>query len=137
SYRKMAKEVVDLLTEQNCKTDDILLLGSKGFVKDLENFLAEKYSIGIDISKHLVGSYGDKAEDVLKINRNRRISEKYPYIESEIIYAIRKEYACKPMDIVARRIRLAFLDVEESKNVLPKIVGVMEKELGWDEPKSN
>lgn len=43
-----------------------------------------------------------------------------------------KEYACTAVDVVARRMRLAFLNTYAAEEALPKIVELMAKELKWD-----
>ncbi len=55
----------------------------------------------------------------------------YPYIESEVIYAVRKEYACKISDFIARRIRLAFLNSKAANSILDKVADLMGEELKW------
>ena len=37
--------------------------------------------------------------------------------------------------MVARRLRLAFLDVRVTESVLPRVAELMAKELGWDNTK--
>ena len=44
------------------------------------------------------------------LHPHKLIVKGYPYIEEEIIYAIRHEYAVRVEDIIARRTRLAFLN---------------------------
>ena len=44
------------------------------------------------------------------LHPHKLIVKGYPYIEEEIIYAIRYEYAVRVEDIIARRTRLAFLN---------------------------
>ena len=56
--------------------------------------------------------------------------EEFPYIEAEVKYAV-KEYARTATDVVARRTRLAFLNVQAADEALPRIVEIMAKELGW------
>ena len=41
------------------------------------------------------------------------------------------EYACNPIDFLARRSRLAFLDVRAAEEVLPKVIDLMAAELNW------
>lgn len=48
------------------------------------------------------------------------------------MYAI-KEYACTALDIIARRTRLGFLNVQAADEALPRIVQIMGKELNWSE----
>ena len=84
--------------------------------------------------------YGDKAVDVLKLAEptgkswpllGTRLVERYPYIEAEIRYAT-QEYAVNAVDVIARRTRLAFQDVDAAKQALPRIVELMGQELKWD-----
>lgn len=60
-----------------------------------------------------------------------RLSHEFPYIEAEVKYAI-KEYACTAIDVLARRTRLAFLNVQAAHEALPRIVDIMAAELNWD-----
>ena len=53
-----------------------------------------------------------------------------PIIVFQVLYGIR-EYACTATDIMARRTRLAFLNVHAAAEALPRIVEIMAKELGW------
>ena len=64
----------------------------------------------------------------------RRLHEEFPYIEAEVIYAI-KEYARTAVDILARRTRLSFLNVLAADEALPRVIEIMAKELKWDEKK--
>ena len=54
----------------------------------------------------------------------------FPYIEAEVRYACR-EYAQKATDIIARRLRLAFLNAQAAHEALPRIVEIMAEELKW------
>ena len=60
-----------------------------------------------------------------------RLSQEFPYIEAEVKYAVR-EYACTAVDVLARRTRLAFLNVQAAHEALPRIMEIMAAELGWD-----
>ena len=46
-----------------------------------------------------------------------------------------KEYACTAIDVIARRTRLGFLNVQAADEALPRIVEIMGKELDWSEQK--
>lgn len=46
-----------------------------------------------------------------------------------------KEYACTAVDIISRRTRLAFLNVQAAEEALPRIVELMGRELNWDDNK--
>lgn len=46
-----------------------------------------------------------------------------------------KEYARTAVDIISRRTRLAFLNVQAAHEALPTIVDIMARELNWCEQK--
>jgi len=47
-----------------------------------------------------------------------------------VIYAVR-EYAATVVDVIARRTRLAFLNVRAAEESLPRVIELMSRELGW------
>jgi glycerol-3-phosphate dehydrogenase len=60
----------------------------------------------------------------------------WPYLEAEVIYAVRHEMACTPLDVLARRTRLAFLDTSAALGAVPRVVELMGRELGWNPDKA-
>lgn len=44
-----------------------------------------------------------------------------------------REYACTAVDMIARRLRLAFLNVQAAAEALPAIVDIMAEELKWSD----
>ena len=44
-----------------------------------------------------------------------------------------KEYAATAVDVIARRLRLSFLNVQAAEEALPVVVQIMGDELGWDQ----
>lgn len=139
TYRKMAEEVVDkavlkgdLPSKSNSRTADLKLWGAKYYKKSLARELISFEHFPEDIAKHLAHSYGDKVDEVININHKMgrsRLVDGYPFIEAEVIYAVRVEYAQEPSDILARRMRLAFLDHSAALKALPKVVSLLSKEL--------
>ena len=91
------------------------------------------------MAKHLVHCYGTKAVQVVKEASltgdrwpvvGKRLSAQFPHIEAEVKFAI-QEYACTVVDVLARRTRLAFLNVATARDLLPCVTEIMAKELGW------
>lgn len=81
-------------------------------------------------------SYGTRAArvaDIAKEGFGNRLADGYPYLEAEVIYAVKEEYARTAVDVIARRTRLAFLDVEASLLAVNRVVDLMAKTLNWDE----
>jgi len=56
----------------------------------------------------------------------------YPYLEAEVIFAARHDWACHPEDVLARRTRLAFLNRDAAVKAVGRVVQLMAKELLWD-----
>ena len=52
----------------------------------------------------------------------------------QVVYACR-EYACTAIDVLARRLRLAFLNVHAAEEALPRVVEIMARELRWSAQK--
>ena len=52
------------------------------------------------------------------------------YLFTQVLYAMR-EYACTAVDIIARRTRLAFLNVHAAEEAVPRVIELMAKELNW------
>ena len=46
-------------------------------------------------------------------------------------YAVRHEYALTATDVIARRIRLSFLNAQAAAEALPRVVDIMAEELNW------
>ena len=51
---------------------------------------------------------------------------------SQIRYGVR-EYACTAIDMIARRLRLAFLNNQAAQEALPAVIDIMAEELKWSE----
>lgn len=148
TYRAMAEETVDraiqeydLKPKSKCNTEHLPMIGSKGFTNTMFIGLVQDRGMDTEVAQALVGSYGTRAWQVAAIEDptemswpkyGKRISPNYPYIEAEVRYAVREEYACTAVDVLARRTRLAFLNAEAALNALPKVIELMSEELGWD-----
>ncbi|XP_043966139.1 glycerol-3-phosphate dehydrogenase, mitochondrial isoform X1 [Gambusia affinis] len=149
TYRAMAEETIDAavkflhLPARPCRTVGLMLEGAKGWTPTLYIRLVQDYGMEEEVARHLATAYGDKAFDVAKMARvtgqrwpivGKRLVSEFPYIEAEVLYAI-KEYACTAIDVLARRTRLGFLNVQAADEALPRIVQIMGKELNWSQEK--
>lgn len=56
----------------------------------------------------------------------------YPYLEAEVIFAARHDWAVHPEDVLTRRTRLAFLNRDAAVKSVARVVQLMAKELHWD-----
>ncbi|CZT09192.1 hypothetical protein WAI453_005654 [Rhynchosporium graminicola] len=124
-----------------CQTHQVKLVGAHGFSRTLFINLIQHFGVETDIAKHLTESYGDRAWTVAALSspteqrfpvRGERISPLYPFIDGEVRYAVRHEYAQTAVDVLARRTRLAFLNAQAALEATPKVIDIMAQELKWD-----
>jgi glycerol-3-phosphate dehydrogenase len=125
----------------SCQTHQVKLVGAHGFSKTLFINLIQHFGVETDVAKHLTESYGDRAWTVAALSspteqrfpaRGERISPLYPFVDGEVRYAVRHEYAQTAVDVIARRTRLAFLNAQAALEALPKVIDIMAAELKWD-----
>ncbi|NWR42344.1 GPDM protein, partial [Regulus satrapa] len=149
TYRAMARDTIDAAVREHnlkagsCVTMGLQLEGAQDWSPTLYIRLVQDYGLESEVAQHLASTYGDKAFEVAKIAQvtgkrwpivGKRLVSEFPYIEAEVVYAV-KEYARTAVDIVSRRTRLAFLNVQAAEEALPRIVDIMAKELNWCEQK--
>ncbi|NWV08531.1 GPDM protein, partial [Ptilonorhynchus violaceus] len=149
TYRAMARDTIDAaIQEHNLKagssrTMGLQLEGAQDWSPTLYIRLVQDYGLESEVAQHLASTYGDKAFEVAKIAQvtgkrwpivGKRLVSEFPYIEAEVVYGV-KEYARTAVDIISRRTRLAFLNVQAAEEALPRIVDIMGKELNWSEQK--
>ncbi len=129
TYRLMAEEVVDRaiaeagLVANPCRTRELPLLGAADYRSELADELVKMYSLDGDIATHLAHAYGDRAEAVLALAPaapGERLVEGYPYVEAEVVWAARHEMALGVEDVLARRLRLTFINAAAAQAVRPR-----------------
>jgi len=136
----------DMELDGSCQTHQVRLIGAHGFSKTLFINIIQHYGIDTEVAKHLTTSYGDRAWNVAALCaptnqrfpvRGERISELYPYVDGEIRYAVRHEYAQTACDVIGRRTRLSFLNAQAALEALPKVIDLMGEELSWNQHRKN
>ncbi|KMU91052.1 glycerol-3-phosphate dehydrogenase [Coccidioides immitis H538.4] len=134
------------ILDGSCQTHQVRLIGAHGYSKTLFINLIQHFGLATDVAKHLTESYGDRAWEVAAMSSPTnirfplcgvRISPLYPFIDGEIRYAVRREYAQTAVDVLARRTRLAFLNARAALEALPTVVDIMAEELHWDEKRKD
>lgn len=127
TYRKIAEDVVDKVIEIHrlpnvkCKTRHIAIHGHTTITESERKNHLSVY--GTDISELLKLQ---EAEPELK----EKLHPNYPYTLSEVVWAIRNEMARTVEDILARRLRLLFLDARASIECAEKVASLLSEELG-------
>jgi glycerol-3-phosphate dehydrogenase len=142
TYRKMALDTVDeailvgdLRAKGPSRTEAIMLAGGEGFNPAQAKVLTDD-GFDEDVAVYLHHTYGSRAPQVAALaqeGHGARLAEGHPYLEAEVIYGARCEFARTAEDVLARRTRLGFLDEKAALEALPKVVALLSGELGWDE----
>lgn len=128
TYRKMAEDVIEVaiqkagLPEKECLTKNLPVHGHKKTTDPQEP----------------LACYGTDKEKILGlIKENKFLSEQIhpslPYINAEIIWAVRHEMCQTIEDALCRRTRALFLDARAAIVSAPAIAGLMAKELNKDQ----
>ena len=124
TYRRMAQDTVNKIIALNklpdatCKTKNLLIHGANG---------------AVDRSNHLY-IYGADQKGIAKlVSENPVLGEQlHPSLEftkAEVIWAIRHEMARTIEDVLARRVRVLFLDAKAAIEIAPMVGELIREEL--------
>jgi glycerol-3-phosphate dehydrogenase len=131
TYRKMAKDAVDnaafvaKLEIKTCTTDKLRIHGWLETADEADSLHA----------------YGSDAAYIKKLASDdpllaEKIHPDFPFILAEVVWAIREEMAMTVEDVLARRLRLLFLDTRIAMEVAPAVArlmaGVLGRDLQWE-----
>ena len=102
TYRRMAQDAVDRLTDRPCRTTDLPLVGAVGTTPR-------------DVPVRLVRRYGAEAGDVAALaSRDASlllpVAPGVPVLGVELLWGVLAEGALTPEDLLERRTRLSFVD---------------------------
>ncbi len=126
TYRKMAEDTINAaikiggLLIKNCITKDLKIYGYTK--EDSKNYLC---------------IYGTDEENIRAlIDKNSHLAKKLiahlPYTIAEVIWAVKNEMARTVEDVLARRLRILFLDAKAAINVAPQVAAIVASELNYD-----
>ncbi len=124
TYRDMAEDIINKAISvanipfRKCITRDLLIHGYKKDV-DRSSF---QYVYGTDYKK-IMDLQNEKPEWGNLLHPN------YEYSEAGVIWAIREEMAMTIEDVLARRLRILFLDARAAIDMAPKVASLMAKEM--------
>ena len=124
TYRNMAQDCVDQaatladLPERSCLTRGLKI---HGYHTDASNFGS-------------LSTYGADAPAIQKLTSadaalGRVLDSQLPYIEAEVVWAVRAEMARSVEDVLARRTRALFLDAKAAMRMAPRVAHIMADEL--------
>ena len=127
SYRRMAEDTVDKAIElgkiakRKCATRKLKVHG---------------WRPNPNLADHMYVYGSDEPAILQMIKENpalgERLSEKYGYTVAEVLWAVREEMALTVEDVLARRVRLLFVDACEAQKAARRVAEVMAEEMGKD-----
>jgi glycerol-3-phosphate dehydrogenase len=128
TYRKMAEDTVDKaikiggLEKKPCVTASLKIHGC----------LSDGQSAGY------LDMYGTDAQAIQDLiietpELSRELHAGFPNTYAEVVWAVRHEMARTVEDVLARRLRVLFLDAKAAIDMAPKVAAMMAKELGYGE----
>jgi glycerol-3-phosphate dehydrogenase len=137
-----------------CATRDLKLIGAAGYTPTTHAAVAQRAAdlaaalpapaaapprpaVTAEAARHLAAAYGDRAFDLLELVKwsdgalAAPLAPGLPYIEAEVVYAVRQEYCASVEDFVARRTRMAFLDAAACEVAVPRVSRARGPAGGW------
>jgi len=145
TFRRMAEETVDKAIEVSSlhpnhpqSMSAVTPLIGAPYKFDMSH-LNSLTNLNLSLSNHLFHYYGSKSIELIEYgkkklgkNWNRKLSDKFDFIEAEVVHHARSEYACRATDVIAYRTNLMLLDRSEAIKAVPRVVDLLGDELGWN-----
>ncbi|MEP6596484.1 MAG: glycerol-3-phosphate dehydrogenase C-terminal domain-containing protein, partial [Ginsengibacter sp.] len=125
TYRKMAEETMDSaikvgnLKPINCRTKSLKIHGCSDVLS--ESHLS------------IYGTDEEKIRELIKQNPSlgKKLIDSLPNTVAEVVWAVRYEMARTIEDILARRIRILFLNAGAAIKAAPEVAEIMAQELNY------
>jgi len=137
---------------KKCRTHRYPLVGGQNWDQAFFTVIAQDYMrmktskrssnqkglvrISTDMAQHLSRSYGNRARRVAQIAQEsygNRLIDNHPYLEAEVVYVAQEEMAATAVDVIGRRLRLAFLDAEATQSCAKRVVDILAETLNWSQ----
>lgn len=127
TYRKMAEQTIN----KAVKIADLSFVPCQTKRLKIHGFVRKK-------SNSHLGIYGSDELLIEKMMREDvalagKIHPEYPYTKAEVVWAVKEEMAFTVEDVLARRIRLLFLDAKAAIEATPVVAQIMASLLFKDE----
>ncbi len=127
TYRRMAQDTIEQaiktgnLEREKCVTSDLKIHG----------YTTKKQANHFDV-------YGNDAESIRLLaienpDLKNILHPLFPNIAAEVVWATRNEMARTIEDVLARRLRVLFLNAKAAIEMAPKVASLMAEELGHDD----
>ena len=128
SYRLMAEDTID-------KAIHMKLVEPKACITKTLHIHGYRPKPNLDDHCYVYGADEPALHKMEEENSTfkEKISPKYEYTVGEAVWAVRNEMARTVDDVLARRVRMLYIDAREALAVAPKVAHIVASELGRDE----
>lgn len=128
TYRRMAQDTVNKvialgkLPHRECRTKELRIHGANGSANDTNHL----YVYGTDRKniEQLISEFPELGE---------KLHPRLEFFKAEVVWAVKNEMALTIEDVLARRVRILFLDAKAAKEVAPEVADIMADYLNKDE----
>lgn len=128
TYRRMAQDTIDKaialkkLSNRKCLTKDLRIHGANGSADDTNHL-------------YVYGTDQKAIEELIKISPELgdKLHPRLEFLKAEVVWAVKNEMARTVEDVLARRVRILFLDARAAKEVAPEVAELIAKCLNKDE----
>ncbi len=126
TYRKMGKDAIDnaafagKLPKKSCVTETLPLYGAGSLPSDVPDFLSP-YGTAAEALKTLMEEQPELSE---------KIHPDHVFTKAQVLWAVRNEMAMTVEDVLARRLRLLFVDAQAAIDAAPVTAAIMAGEMG-------
>ncbi len=128
TYRRMAQDTINKvialgkLPQKACKTKHLFIHGADGSAEETNHL-------------YIYGTDQKALEALIKTDPNlgEKLHPKVEFLQAEVVWAVTHEMARTVEDVLARRVRVLFLDAKVAQEMAPKVAEIMGKYLHKNE----
>lgn len=128
TYRRMAQDTINKaialkkLPSKKCLTKDLRIHGADGSTEDTNHL-------------YVYGTDQKAIEELIKISPElgEKLHPRLEFVKAEVVWAVKNEMARSVEDVLARRVRILFLDAKAAKEVAPEVAELIAKCLNKNE----
>ena len=128
TYRRMAEDTINKvialgkLPRKKCRTKDLSIHGADGSADDTDHL----YFYGTDQK-----AIEELIEECPELGE--KLHPRLEFLKAEVVWAVKNEMARTVEDVLARRVRILFLDARVAQEVAPQVADILAKYLDKDE----
>ncbi len=142
TYRAMAEDTINAVQQalggklSASPTAEYPLAGSDGYHANYWQSLVQGFAVEAEKALHLAAKFGSRAVEVLQLAKEREelrapLVSGLPFMQAEVVFAIRHEMAATIEDVLARRLGLQLMGWRSAIMAAPVTAEHLARELGW------